>query len=173
MFQDWINFYFMMGSAGAGLIGLLFVVVTLTSSFDRSQASRGINYFMSPTALHFGSVLSISAVAMAPGLPDWATALIFGFIAVVGLAIAVRSCVGIRTMRSAPEPPDWSDFWTYGCAPAAIYLGLCAASGAVWARAAWAPYAMAALVLVLLLLGIRNSWDLVTWIVPRRPGDAQ
>ena len=41
MFQGWDNYFFMLGSAGAGLIGLLFVVVTLTAGIDRSRAQRG------------------------------------------------------------------------------------------------------------------------------------
>jgi hypothetical protein len=32
----------------------------------------------------------------------------------------------------------------------------------------WAPYGMGGLLLLLLLLGVRNAWDLVTWIAPAR-----
>src|ERR1700740_3153229 len=49
VFQGWDNFYFMVGSAAAGLIGLLFVVVTLTAGFDRDQAQRGQALYMNPT----------------------------------------------------------------------------------------------------------------------------
>ena len=59
----------------------------------------------------------------------------------------------------------------YGAAPAAIYFGLCAASAALATRAEGATYAVAALTLTLLLVGIRNAWDLVTWIAPMRKGD--
>ena len=47
---------------------------------------------------------------------------------------------------------------------------LCAASLALAARIAGAPHAFAALLLLLMLTGIRNAWDLVTWIAPKRPG---
>ena len=30
----------------------------------------------------------------------------------------------------------------------------------------WAPYAVAANTLALLLIGVRNAWDLVTWLAP-------
>ena len=45
-----------------------------------------------------------------------------------------------------------------------LYLGLCAAALALCWRASWAAEAIAALLLILLLLSIRNAWDLVTWI---------
>jgi hypothetical protein len=38
---------------------------------------------------------------------------------------------------------------------------------AVGIRADWASMVLAAVVLGFLLLGIRNAWDLVTWIAPR------
>ena len=171
MFAGWDNFYFLIGSAAGSLIGLLFVVATLTTGFERSQALRGASLYMTPTAVHFAAVLCVSAVALAPGLPTSATAAIFGLIGLVGLANAMRACVGITTYRPAAEPPHWSDFWMYGAVPAAIYLGLCAASVAIGARAEWAPHGLAALLLMLLLVGIRNAWDLVTWIAPMRKSD--
>jgi hypothetical protein len=169
--SGWDNFYFLIGSAAGSLIGLLFVVATLTTGFERSQALRGASLYMTPTAVHFAAVLCMSAVALAPGLPTSATAAIFGLIGLVGLANAMRACVGITTYRPAAEPPHWSDFWMYGAVPAAIYLGLCAASLAIGARAEWAPHGLAALLLMLLLVGIRNAWDLVTWIAPMRKSD--
>ena len=48
MFRGWDNYYFMIGSAGAGLIGLLFVVVTLTQGIDRDRALRGASLYMTP-----------------------------------------------------------------------------------------------------------------------------
>ena len=170
MLQGWDNFYFMMGSAAASLIGLLFVVVTLTSGFERSQALRGASLYMTPTALHFAVVLTISAVAVAPRLGAPARALVFGLVALVGLANAVRASIGISRPREGSEAPHWSDIWMYGGTPAVVYLGLCIASTALWRGAGWAAFALAGLLMALLLVGIRNAWDLVTWIAPKRPG---
>jgi hypothetical protein len=78
VFEGWNDFFFMIGSAGAGLIRLLFVVVTLTSGFERSQALRGAKLYMTPTAPHFAVVLSIGAVAVAPGLAVWGMAVVIG-----------------------------------------------------------------------------------------------
>jgi hypothetical protein len=167
MFRGWENFYFLIGSAGVGLIGLLVVVVTLTAGFDRSKALIGSSLYMTPTALEFGMVLALSAVALAPGLPAGAVAAIFGLAALIGLAHAARSCLGIADRKSGMDPPHWSDFWLYGGAPLAIYGGLGAAAIGLWLGAGWAVDALAAFLLALLLLGMRNAWDLVTWIAPR------
>lgn len=172
--KEWETFYFMLGSAGAGLIGLLFVVVTLTAGFERAQTYRGARLFLSPTALHFALILTISAIAVSPGLPMPAIGVLFGVVGLVGLTFAVRSSIGIRQPPPAgTEGPHWTDFWMYGVAPAAIYVGIVVASAALWFGAEWAPFAVAALLLSLMLIAIRDAWDLLTWIAPRSKDNAR
>ena len=170
MLQGWDNFYYLIGSAAAGLIGLLFVVMTLTAGRERSRILRGSSLYMTPTIVHFGVVLAISATAMAPGLPLVPRGAAFGLFALCGLAASTRGCVGIVKLQKAAEPPHWSDLWCYGVAPVGMYLGLATVIvAAFWERSSWAPYAMAGVLLFLLLLGIRNAWDLVTWMTPGPP----
>ncbi len=169
MFAGWNNYFFMVGSSGGGLIGLLFVVVSLTAGTERSRAVYGAKIYFTPTAVHFAVVLTISAAAIAPGLPVPVTAALFGLIALVGLFHAARACVSIGSRRAASA--HWSDFWMYGAWPAVVYVGLAAASIAVAARLTWAVHSLAALLLILLLTAIRNAWDLVTWMAPKRPSD--
>jgi hypothetical protein len=173
LLQGWDNFYYLIGSASAGLIGLLFVVMTLTAGRERSRILRGAGLYMTPTIVHFGVVLAISAIAMAPALPPVPRGAAFGLFALCGLAASTRGCLGIARLQTAAEPPHWSDLWCYGLAPVAMYLGLTAViAAAFWERSSWAPYAMAGLLLLLLLLGIRNAWDLVTWMTPGPPNPA-
>jgi hypothetical protein len=164
MFQGWDNFYLMLGPAAVGLIGLLFVVVTLTAGFDRSKTMRGQALYLTPTALHFGMVMVISAVAMAPRLSAVEAGAAIEVCVFAGLAGAVRAGIGIRSLRTGKDDPHWSDFWCYGVLPTAIYLGLCAAALALCWRTDWAAKAIAALLLILLSLNVRNAWDLVTAI---------
>jgi len=143
--KDWETFFFMLGSAGAGLIGLLFVVVTLTAGFEPSRTAYGGKFFLTPTAFHFGVVLTIGAVAIAPGLPEAATAIVIAVAALAGLAIALRSSIGIRQPPPAGvETPHWTDFWLYGLAPGRSMSALaapasCSAWDCLWRYRHWPP----------------------------------
>jgi hypothetical protein len=172
MFHGWENFYLMVGSAAGALIGLLFVVVTLTAGRERSAALRGVSLYMTPTVLHFVMVMSISAVAMAPKLPIRLVAALVGLGLAVGLGNSVWAGRGINKLRSRDEAIHWSDFWMYSCTPSLVYLALGVADVGLWSAADWAPRVLAAVLLALLLCGIRNAWDLVTWIAPGRADPA-
>jgi hypothetical protein len=88
--------------------------------------------------------------------------------ALTGLGQTLRACIGIAGPSIDPASPGhWSDFWAYGALPAAIYLALLANDAALALGARWAVETMAALTLGLLLIGIRNAWDLVTYMAPR------
>lgn len=168
MVLGWSNFYYLIGSAAAGLVGLMFVVMTLTAGVDRSRALRAQALYMTPTIVHFGAVFTMSAVTMIPGLGVEGAAVAFGLVSLLGLACAGRAFIGFRRPRQEGGSPHWSDFWLYAALPTALYFGLVVASAGVWAQAAWATLALASLLLSLLLLAIRNAWDLVTSIAPGR-----
>jgi hypothetical protein len=169
MFEGWDGFYLLIGGAAGALIGLVFVVVTLTSGMDRSSALRGSSIYMTPTVFHFGVVLVIGAVALAPSLSAPAVGTLIAVAALAGLAHAVTATVRI-TSRKTPEPPHWSDVWWYGVGPTAAYVGLGAVAASAWISPADTPHATAFVLLILLVIAIRNAWDLVTWLAPRRDG---
>ena len=52
----------------------------------------------------------------------------------------------------------------YGVVPAAIYAAILTSDIVLWFEEPLAPFAIAALLLILLLIGIRNAWDLVLWM---------
>jgi hypothetical protein len=168
MFAGWDDFYLMLGGAAASLIGLLFVVVTLTHSLDRSQAQRGMSIYMTPTVIHFSVVLSIAATAVAPRLPPAADLAVIALAAVVGFGNALWATLDVRVFQPSQGSLHWTDFWLYGVAPTILYVALGGADVALAQRTPWSQPAMAAVLLLLLLMGIRNAWDLVTWIAPGR-----
>lgn len=166
MFHDWENFYLIVGPSAAALIGLLFVVVTLTSGQERGKAEWGQSLFMTPIVFHYAAVLVISAMAGAPDLHRPAASVIVAVLALFGFGYCVRNIMGMRR-RSAQQPPHWSDIYCYGYAPAVFYVLLAVSAAALW-RALWfAEHLLAATLMGLLLLCIRNSWDLITWLAPR------
>jgi hypothetical protein len=167
VFEGWDNYFVMTGTASAGLIGLLFVVVTLTSNFERERALRGSAIYLTPTMTHFAVVLTASAIVLAPRLPPALTASLLGGAGVVGLGNAVRTAVGILELGKGADPPHWTDLWCYAVLPGAVYVGLEGAVAGLMAGGGWAPGAVAALLLATLLIAIRNAWDLITWMAPQ------
>ncbi|MGH7025184.1 MAG: hypothetical protein ACREEB_16575 [Caulobacteraceae bacterium] len=166
----WDDFYFMIGSASAGLIGLMFVVVTLTAGIDPDKARRGSALYLTPTVVHFAAVFTSAAISLTPGLSVRVGGVALGLVALVGLACALRAAIGIVLPRPPLATPHWSDFWLYGFAPCALYAALVVTSIGIWADAGWTARALAALLLALMLLAIRNAWDTVTSLAPMRPG---
>ena len=165
MFRHWDSFFLLIGGAAGALIGLLFIVVTLIRGGDTGLRLRGASVFMTPTVALLAMVLVLSALATAPGLPDQATGLIFAAFAIACLAFTGRALV-MLAMRSI-ETPHWSDLWAYGVAPFAASLALGLSAAAVWIAPDWAARGVAASVVAMLLIAIRNAWDLVTWITAK------
>jgi hypothetical protein len=166
MFEGWDEFYFMTGSSAAGLVGLLFVVATLTSGVDKAQARRGQKLYLTPVVFHFVAVFALSAAALAPTVTVTGYGLIATAVAFAGMAVAIYVTAGIGwTMKPKPH---WSDVWYYGAGPGAIYGLLVVASASLWLTGAIWHNGFAAGALGLLLLGIRNAWDLVTYLAPKQ-----
>ena len=174
MFEHWHEFYLLAGSAAAVLIGLIFVVVTLMSDRPRSSVLAGSRLYMGPVVLHVSFVLALSAAALAPGIGGGEFALVAAIVALWGLARGVMSIAGIRAAGGAEGAPHWTDVWFYGVVPSLLYVALGVVAWGFWNGAAWAVYGVAMVITGLLLISVRNEWDLVTWLAPRpdKNGDA-
>src|ERR1700684_2506544 len=64
--EAWSNFYVIIGSSAGGLTGLTFVVIALVAE-NRSVRLTGLRAFITPTIVHFGSTLGLSALLNIPG----------------------------------------------------------------------------------------------------------
>lgn len=165
MFEGWDSYFLLLGGAAGALIGLLFVVAGLTTSLEREARLRGASLYLSPVVFHFVVVVVVSAAALIPRLHPSHLAAVVGLCALAGaihLGVVTRAIGSHRT----PTPSHWSDVWCYGAAPLVLYLVLGGAAVAAELRQSWAPEAVGAATLALLLIGIRNAWDLVTWLAP-------
>jgi hypothetical protein len=167
MFQGWHDYFFLVGSAAAGLIGLLFVVATLNAGRDATSFERGARVYLTPVVLHLSTALVVSALALAANLPAAVCLALFGACALAGLICSGAIALQLR-WRPMPEAAHWTDFWFYAVAPGLCYLALAAAAGSAWLQPEATPYWTAFALLALLMSAIRNAWDLVTWLAPRR-----
>jgi hypothetical protein len=168
MFEHWSDFFLLVGSAAAVLIGLIFVVISLLQDRSRSTVLAGTRLYMGPIVLGISFVLTLSAAALTPGVGRCAFAALTGVVAIWGLARGVISTLGIqRLTRIDDEPPHWTDIWFYGVIPCGIYIAFGIVALAYWQDLSWAGYGLAGVITAALLLAIRNEWDLITWIAPR------
>jgi hypothetical protein len=168
MFEGWDEFYLLAGSAAAVLIGLIFVVISLMQDRSRSSVLAGSKLYMGPIVLGVSFVLVLSAAALTPGIDADEYSAIAAVVALWGLARGIWSLTGIRKLVGEEREVHWTDTWFYGAIPSVIYMSLGAVALAVWNGWPWAPDALAAVTVALLLLAIRNEWDLITWIAPRK-----
>lgn len=165
MFEGWENFYLIVGPSAAALIGLMFVVVTLTAGREREHTERGKHLYTSPIVWHLAVVLVLSGAAVSPTITPRVFGIAGGALALLGIAMGVRSAVGIARFRySAAE--SLFDMWWYGIIPAAVYVGLGGAAVMVLCGCSWSASAVAVALMALLLVSIHAEWDLVTFLAP-------
>jgi hypothetical protein len=165
MFEGWENYYLMVGSSAGALIGLMFVVVTLTAGRGRSETERGKRLYTSPIVWHLGVILTLSGAAAVPNISAKLFGVIAGGLALIGVAMGVRSAFGIARSPGAPEAVAFDIFW-YGVAPALVCVGLGGSALALLSGWKWATTALAADLMALLLVSIHAEWDLVTYLAP-------
>lgn len=173
MFRDWGDYFFMLGSSAAALIGLMFVVVTLTAGRNRADTEHGKHFYTSPVVWHLGVVLLLSAGAIAPTMTPEAYAAACGALALLGIGMGIRNAVGIARTRISGNDNFIFDLSWYGIVPATVYAGLGAAAAAAWFHAWWAPSAAAVALMALLLVSIHAEWDLVTFLAPLAAAPAE
>ena len=64
--EHWHDFYLLVGTAGATLLGLLFIAVSLGAGFLTEERAAATRTFYSPIIIHFACVFFISAIATVP-----------------------------------------------------------------------------------------------------------
>ena len=160
----WENFYVIVGSSAGALIGLQFVVLTLIAArpVARGEAQAGAA-FSTPSVVHFGVVLLLSAVLSAPWDGIGAVAVLWGVVGLIGI---VYSVVVARRMRAQTVyKPVFEDWLFYVLLPLAAYAILAGSAFAARSHARTALFIVGAAALLLLFTGIHNAWDTVMHLV--------
>jgi hypothetical protein len=163
----WDNFYLILGPSAAALIGLQFLVMTLISDMNPDMiAIEAISAFGTPTVVHLGGAVVISVILSAPW-PSLAAAsiplVICGFI-----GIAYAALVSYRAGRQTSYEAVVEDWLWFVILPGAAYLTLTIAALLLRSATQRALFVIAGAVLALLLVGVHNTWDTVTYLVLRR-----
>ncbi len=160
---EWDSFYVIVGSAAGALIGLQFVVMTLIAERPPLRAAEAGAAFATPTIVHFGAALLLSALLRAPWHAITPAAALWGLVGLSGAAYAV---IVARRMRvQSTYRPEFEDWLFHALLPFAAYATLAASAYAAGSHAHEAMFGVAAAALLLLFIGIHNAWDAVTYHV--------
>ena len=160
----WANFYVIVGSSAGALIGLQFVVMTLIAGrpTDRGEAQAG-DAFSTPSVVHFGVVLLLSALLSAPWDGVEAVSIVWGVVGLIGMAYSV--VVGRRMRAQTVYRPVFEDWLCHVLLPFAAYAVLAGSAFAARSYTRTALFLVGGAALLLLFVGIHNAWDTVTHLV--------
>jgi hypothetical protein len=158
----WETFYVIVGSSGAALTGLQFVVIALIAESKRRATTREIEAFGTPTIIHFCAVLLVSAILSAPWGTLGSAGLAVGACGIFGLLYGV--IVVNRARRQPTYKPVFEDWLFHAVLPLAAYTLLLVASILLSSYPRRVLFVIAGAALLLLFIGIHNAWDTVTYI---------
>ena len=128
----------------------------------KGASGREIDAFGTPVIVHFSAVLLIAAILSSPwqGLVNVSIVL-----ALCGLVGIIYGVIVINRARSqtgyAPVFEDW--LW-HAILPIAAYTGLFISALLLRSYAQRVLFVIGSVALLLLFIGIHNSWDTVTYI---------
>ncbi len=160
--NGWENFYVIVGSSAGALIGLQFVVITLIASkpiAGNAQAAGAA--FATPTIVHFGVVLVLSAIGNAPWNGLTSVSVLWGLVGLSGIVYTV--VVAHRTRLQSVYQPVFEDWLFHVLLPFAAYAILALSAYTAHSYMRPALFLVGAASLLLLFIGIHNAWDAVTY----------
>jgi hypothetical protein len=157
MLDGWSSFFAMTGSAGATLVGLLFIVVTLNTHLSTSRTMDIARASMTPALYSFGGVIFQSMIVLVPWRSAWHGGVVFVVVGIFGLIYrlnAVRVRKGLH-LRSIQGPVDRI---FHNVLPVGASIILILGGGGWVVGAVFAPFAIAGASTLLLVSGIYRTW---------------
>ena len=162
-FAEWESFYVIVGAAAGALIGLQFVVMTLLADRPHLATPEAGAAFATPTVVHFSVALLLSAIMRAPWHGITPIAMLWGL---VGLAGIIYMLIVIRrAWTQTAYRPDFEDWSFHVALPFAANVVLALSALAAPAHEREALFAVGAATLLLLFIGVHNSWDTIAYQV--------
>jgi hypothetical protein len=162
--EGWDDFYILVGSSAGALIGLQFVVITLIADtpIPRADSQAGAT-FGTPTVVHFGVALFLSAIVSAPWSGIGPIAVIWILTGLSGTAYEAYLARRLRIQNV--YMPVLEDWLFHVMLPLGAYTALVISGCSACSHPRRALFLAAASSLSLLFIGIHNAWDAVTYHV--------
>lgn len=166
--HGWQSFYQLLGEASATLTGLMFIAASLGTRLIDDQTDPKIRTFVTPTVIYFSLVLLVSALMNVPTLTRLP---LIVALAATGLFVTVYSLSHLRRLRDFNQKevlesrawfwnlllPVFASLWLLGAAlTLRRFLG-CGLDAAAFG------------VVLFLLVGLHNAWDVTLRLVSLTP----
>jgi len=162
----WANLYLLISAAAATLIGLLFVVITLGAERFVQDDPAKIRMYLTPTVLYFATALLLAALLTFPNHSRFSASLCICLVGVAGLVYSGSFLIGWRHKK---KYYGLQDRIVYSMLPSAAY-GLRIFGGVLFFHNPQRGLTLvAAGMLALLALAIRNSWAIAVDVVSYPP----
>jgi len=171
LFHSWHDFYILVGTASATLVGLMFVSASIGASVFTERNRSALQAFLSPTVVNFAAALFVCIGVMIPSQTWLSLGVMLAAGGIAGLIYAGRVWFYMFIRRSFHV--DAIDRMFYATVPLLGYLLVLAAGILLLLGKRWSAEVTAAALVVLMFAGVRNAWDMTTWIMMRTPTNAE
>src|SRR5262245_23391101 len=162
------EFYLLLGTASATLVGLMFIAVSISATVFNEASRAALGTFITPTVIHFAAVLFACLVVIIPTHSWHSLGLVLGAGGLAGVIHSGRLLFHLVIRRRFNV--DLEDRTFYVLIPLVAYVVALIAAVLLFQQAKIGAELMAAALLILLLAGVRNAWDMMLWIVIKLPG---
>jgi hypothetical protein len=169
LLAGWDNFYLITGGAAGGLTGLTFVVITLADDRHR-VAPVGVKAFVTPIIVHFGTVLALAAYLTMPHHTVITLSLGLGLVGLAGLIYIATIAAGVHRMKGnyIAVLEDW--IWNV-ILPGLCFGALLSIAFLFSTKPTQCLYGVAAAIMLLMIVGIHNAWDIAVWNIVNKHKD--
>jgi hypothetical protein len=159
MLSSWHEFYGLLGTAAAALVALLFVAVSIGTSVltPDPQSRANTSTYMSPVVFHYANILFLSLIALIPTQTWEAFGLVIGIASIGSVVYSV--VIAGRVHRNSIS--DLADRFAYGGIPVLCYTAGLVSAGLLLHESTAGLNLLAGAALALLVINIRNAWDLM------------
>jgi hypothetical protein len=161
-FTAWESFYVIVGSSGAALTGLQFVVIALVTELRKQRSTAQFGAFATPTIVHFCAALLISSILSAPWQELSNAAIPIGLTG--GGGVVYTGLVMRRVKVQTLYKPVFEDWLFHTALPFLAYATVLSGALTLVHHTVDALFGIASASILLLFIGIHNAWDSVTFI---------